>query len=204
MAGNSASERQEQSLVRALRLAVSSYDGLTGRHSGRVGSLAGLLATQLDLASPDRLIVAHAGVLHDLGKLGLSPEVLVKEGRLTPEETEEVQRHPIIGAKMLLAISPALASMAAGVRAHHERWDGAGYPDGLAGEAIPVFGRVLAVVDVYDALTHPRSYRKTIYSAGRARAYLQEHVGTYFDPDCVSATLDILRAKERGRRQFPV
>ncbi len=202
MPGTNRSDKQEQSLVRALGQAVASYDGLTGRHSGRVGDLAGLLAAQLDLSSPDRLIAAHAGVLHDLGKLGMAPSVLAKEGRLTPEETAEVQRHPIIGAEMLLAISTDLAPMAAGVRAHHERWDGTGYPDRLAGAAIPVFGRVLAVVDVYDALTHPRTYRKTIYSASHARAYLLERAGPHFDPDCVDASLDFLVARERGRRQF--
>jgi putative two-component system response regulator len=193
---------QEEMLVQALGRAVSSYDGLTGRHSGRVGVLAGLLAAQLDLSCPDRLLVAHAGVVHDLGKLGISPTILAKEGRLTPDEIDEVQRHPIIGAEMLLSLSAELAAMAAGVRAHHERWDGGGYPDGLAGEDIPVFGRVLAVVDVYDAITHPRSYRKTIYSPSHARAFVEERSGTHFDPECVSASLDVLRARERGRRQF--
>ncbi|MGO9198220.1 MAG: HD-GYP domain-containing protein [Acidimicrobiales bacterium] len=190
--------------MRALGHAVSSYDGLTGRHSGRVGALAELLAAQLDIAYPDRLIVAHAGVLHDLGKLGIAPAILDKEGRLTAEEMEEVHRHPIIGAEMLLAISPDLAPMAAGVRAHHERWDGTGYPDGLAAEDIPLFGRVLSVMDVYDALTHPRSYRKTIYSPSRARTFLEDRAGTQFDPDCVNASLDVLRAKERARRQFSI
>ena len=171
-----------------------------GRRSPlHVGDLAGLIAAQLDIDRPDRLLVAHAGVVHDLGKLGLSPAILAEPGPLTPEERVEVERHPVIGAEVLLSISADLAPMAAGVRAHHERWDGTGYPDGLAGEEIPLFGRLLAVVDVYDALTHPRIYRKAVYTRSRARAYLEEHAGTHFDAECVSASLDILRAKARGR-----
>lgn len=196
--------QQRYLLVRAFGRAISDYDLLTGNHSGRVSHLAALLAAQLDLDRPDRLLVAHAGVVHDLGKLGIDPRILSKPGPLTTDERAEIERHPIIGSEMLLSISPDLAPMAAGVRAHHERWDGRGYPDGLAGSEIPVFGRVLGVVDVYDALTHPRSYRRTVFSAAKARSYLEEHAGTQFEPECVHATMDILRAAERARRQFAV
>ncbi|NNN19451.1 MAG: HD domain-containing protein [Acidimicrobiaceae bacterium] len=82
-----------------------------------------MIAAQLDLSRPDRLLVAHAGVIHDIGKLGIKPEILAKAGPLTPEERTEVQRHSAIGAEVLMDISPGLALMAAGVRAHHERWD---------------------------------------------------------------------------------
>ncbi len=193
---------QDSSLVRALGRAVTTYDGLTGRHSGRVGALAELLAAQLDLAFPDRLVLAHAGILHDLGKLGIASTILDKEGRLEPDDMADIHRHPIIGAEMLLALSPDLAPMADGVRAHHERWDGNGYPYGLAGEDIPLFGRVLAVVDVYDSLTHPRTYRKTVYSAGRARSFVEDHAGSHFDPECVSAIVAALRERENAKRQF--
>jgi putative two-component system response regulator len=192
-----------ESIVHALNQAVIYYDEPTGGHSARVGDLAGLLAAQLDLGHPDRLLVAHAGVIHDIGKLGIKPEILAKAGPLTPEERTEVQRHSAIGAEVLLDISPDLALLAGGVRAHHERWDGTGYPDGLAGEQIPLFGRLLAVVDVYDALTSPRNYRKSFYTSDEAMAYIEEHAGTQFDPECVSATLDVLRAQAHGLHQFP-
>lgn len=195
---------QEDPLVRAFWEAISSYDSMTGTHSGRVADLAGLLAAQLDINLPDRLLMAHAGLVHDLGKLGLPPAILAKSGPLTPEERAEVERHPIIGADILLSTSFDLAPMAAGVRAHHERWDGTGYPDGLAGEQIPLFGRVLAVVDVYDALTNPRTYRNFVYTRSQARTFLEEHAGSHFDPECVSASLDVLIAQDRGRRQFSV
>ncbi len=143
-------------------------------------------------------------MLHDLGKLGVSGAILAKEGRLTPDERAEIERHPDIGADMLLAVSPDLAPMAEGVRAHHEQWDGGGYPRGLAGEAIPRFGRLLGVIDVYDAITHPRSYRKTVYSRARARDFLRERSGTHFDPECVNAAIEVLIAADLGRRQFSV
>lgn len=194
----------EDSLVRAFRKAISAYDATTGKHSGRVGDLAALLAAELDIDHPDRLLVTHAAVVHDLGKLGLSSVILNKPGPLTPEERAEMELHPVIGSEVLLSVSSDLAPMAAGVRSHHERWDGTGYPDGIAGEEIPFFGRLLAVVDVYDALTHSRTYRNFAYTPSRARAYLEEHVGSQFDAECVRAGLDVLRAKQQGRRQFAV
>jgi len=193
----------EESLVHAFDSALGAYDTHLAGHSSRVGNLAGLLAAQLDLERPDRLLVTHVAIVHDLGKLGLPRDVLVKSGPLTADERREVERHPAIGASVLLAMSQDLVPLAAGVRAHHERWDGAGYPDGLSGEQIPLFGRLLAVVDVYDALTHPRIYRSNVFSPAQARAYLEEHAGTQFDPECVRAGLEVLIAHERERRQFP-
>jgi HD-GYP domain-containing protein (c-di-GMP phosphodiesterase class II) len=182
-----------KSIAEALNRALSHYDEPTANHSERVGTLAGLLAAQLDLDRPDRLLIAQAGIVHDVGKLGIRPAILAKTGPLTPDERTEVQRHSAIGAEMLLDISPDLAPLAEGVRAHHERWDGTGYPDGLAGDEIPLFGRLLAVVDVYDALTSPRIYRNSHYTSSEAMTYLEEHAGTQFDPQVVRATLDILR-----------
>lgn len=187
------------SITRAFSQALSEYDESTADHSERVGGLASRLAAELDLDYPDRLLVTHAGLIHDLGKLGVKPAILVKAGPLTSDEWVEVQRHSAIGAEVLLDISPELAPMAEGVRAHHERWDGTGYPDGLAGEQIPVFGRLLAVVDVYDALTSPRAYRRSAFSPGEAMTYLEGHAGTQFDPTCVAAVLDVLRSQNRSR-----
>lgn len=199
----SPSEEHRDLLVAAFRDALNAYDSQLARHSGKVGTLAALLAAQLDLDHADRLLVGHAGVVHDLGKLGVSPSILQKPGPLTPEERVQVQRHSAIGAETLLSLSDELEPMAAGVRSHHERWDGHGYPDGLAGEEIPRFGRLLAVVDVYDALTQERAYRKKVFSSEEGRAYLEENAGTQFDPEYVSAVLDVLRAQAADRRTFP-
>lgn len=194
----------ERSLVHAFDSALDAYDAHLGGHGTRVGHLAGLLAAQLDLDRPDRLLVTHVALIHDLGKLGLPRSILNKRGPLSPDEREAVQRHPVVGADVLLAMSRDLDQLAAGVRSHHERWDGGGYPDHLSGESIPYFGRLLAVVDVYDALTHPRAYRNQIFSPPAARAYLEEHAGTQFDPECVRASLEMLIGLERERRQFPL
>lgn len=196
-------DKPQSSLVHAFERALDSYDAHVARHSERVSDLARVLAAHLDLDHPDRLLVARAGVVHELCKLGLPRGILGKPGPLSPDERAAMERHPIIGADVLLVMSHDLKSLAAGVRAHHERWDGSGYPDGLAGEQIPLFGRLLAVVDVYDALTHPRVYRKGVLSPAKARDYLDEHAGTQFDPECVSAGVEVLTAREQRRSQFP-
>jgi HD-GYP domain-containing protein (c-di-GMP phosphodiesterase class II) len=99
------------------------------------------------------------GILHDLGKLAVSAEVLRKTGPLTRSDWTEVKRHPVVGADLVLSISPSLAPLAAAIRAHHERWNGSGYPDGLDRVDIPLFGRIAAIGDVFDAVTHLRIYR---------------------------------------------
>ena len=203
MAGaGSADAEGQDTVVRRLEGVLAAYDQDLWNHSIQVSDLARLLAAQLDLDHPGRPLVAHAGVVHDLGKVGLPRAILDKPGPLTAEERQAVERHSAIGADMLLALSPQFAPLAEAVRTHHERWDGGGYPDGLAGEKIPRSGRVLAVVDVYSALTQPRRYRSTVFSPAEARAYLQEHAGTQFDPECVAASLDVLRAHETSRRQL--
>jgi len=198
----SGSERHKQRLVSAFRLAQTIYERLLAEHSDRVAKLAARVAALLDLDQSDRDVAARAGAVHDLGKFGISPSLLRRTGPLSDKERTEVERHPVIGAEMLLAISPGLASSAAAVRAHHERWDGGGYPDGLKGEDIPRLGRVLAVVDVYDALTSLRPYRDSIYTPAQAVAYLKDNSGTQFDPICVSAGLEVLLAEAIGRRHF--
>ena len=160
----SGSETHKQRLIVAFRSAQKVYERLLAEHSDRVGELASRVAAQLSLDSFDRHLAERAGAIHDLGKFGISPELIARTGPLAPHERVEVQRHPVIGSEMLLAISENLSPLAAAVRAHHERWDGAGYPDGLWGESIPQIGRVLAVADVYDALTSVRPYRDSVFA----------------------------------------
>ncbi len=189
-------------IVHALGRALSSYDPDLWLHSDRVARLTMLLAAQLDLDHPDRLLARSAGLLHDIGKLGLPPAVIAKPGPLTAEEHAVVEDHTAIGANLLRALPPLPAPLAAAVRAHHERWDGLGYPDRLAGAAIPRLGRLLTTIDVYCALTQLRGYRSDVFSPAEARAYLEQHSGTQFDPECVRASLEVLRADALGRRQF--
>jgi len=186
-------------LLPALGNAMVVYHQGTAQHSERVGALARLIGVELKL--PDREIeVLHwAGLLHDIGKLAVPDEILSKPGPLDDEEWIVVQRHPVVGAELLHAISVGLDPIAEAVRAHHERWDGGGYPDGRSGVDIPLAGRVVAVADVYDALTHPRSYRPSAYTTDTAIEHLTSGAGRLYDPDAVEAFCCSLARSERER-----
>jgi HD-GYP domain-containing protein (c-di-GMP phosphodiesterase class II) len=155
-------------------------DAQTRDHVVRVGELAGRTAEALRLPA-DRLRSAIlGGLLHDIGKLGVDDAVLTKPGRLTPAEYQAIQRHTVIGDELLRGV-PSLVSVAPIVRAHHERLDGTGYPDGLHGEDIPLEARIIAVCDAYDAMMHTRHYRAGM-GRDRALATLHDHAGTQWDP----------------------
>ncbi len=188
-------------LVQVVAQVLARHDAALGAHVRRVGHLAGLLAARLDLEPCERRAVEDAGVVHDVGKLGVPRLLLDKRGPLSAIERGEIERHAAIGARTLGALSDAFSPLAAGVRAHHERWDGNGYPDRLRGEEIPRIARVLSVIDVYDALTHARAYRDPM-TASQAREYLEEHAGTQFDPQCVDAAVEVLWEQDRGLRRF--
>lgn len=144
--------------VRALALAVEARDPYTHGHSKRVARLARQLGSALGLPADELQALEWSGLLHDVGKLGVPESILQKRGELTTEEFEVVRQHPRIGYEVLAPVT-GLASLLAAVRSHHENYDGSGYPDGLAGEAIPRHARILRVVDIFDALTSRRSYR---------------------------------------------
>ncbi|HKI55876.1 MAG TPA: HD-GYP domain-containing protein [Trueperaceae bacterium] len=125
-----------------------------------------------------------AGYLHDVGKLATPANILLKPSSLTEAEYDIIKQHAAIGAELLVGVSPAFEEIAVGVRHHHERWDGRGYPDGLSQRDIPVFGRILSVVDVFEAMTSARPYRKAI-PVEDARAILDGEAGTQLDPELV-------------------
>jgi HD-GYP domain-containing protein (c-di-GMP phosphodiesterase class II) len=132
-----------------------------------------------------------AGVLHDVGKIAISETVLHKTQPLTPGERTMVETHAALGADLILQASEDLTPIAGLVRMHHERWDGRGYPAGLAGSRIALGARILKVVDVFDALTSARPYRRTL-AASDAMAYLRSESGTQFDPDVVNTFGDLV------------
>lgn len=142
--------------------------------------------------------VGLAALLHDLGKLVLPRAILLKPGPLSAEEWTIVHRHPELGAQILSLAGVRWAELGRIVAAHHERWDGGGYPRRLAGEAIPLEARILSVVDAYDAMTSPRVYRQPL-SHEEARAELERCAGRQFDPVVVAAFLQVLD----GREQVP-
>jgi HD-GYP domain-containing protein (c-di-GMP phosphodiesterase class II) len=150
----------------------------------------------LSVRGVDSEALSWAAWLHDLGKLGVSEALLSKTGPLTESEWVEMKRHPATGAEMLVSLSPYLEPIAAGIRSHHERWDGGGYPDGLAGVEIPIVGRIVAVADAFDAMTHRRPYRERVYSPDDAVAEIAARAGSAFDPEVVTAFVHLYR---RGR-----
>lgn len=172
------------------RLAVASdfRDDATGKHARRVGEMAAQLAAELGVPGDTVELYRWAAPLHDVGKLGVPDSVLLKPGKLTPEEFDLMKRHTEVGASILSGSSAPVLQLAEQIAlTHHERWDGGGYM-GLKGEEIPLCGRIVAVADVYDALTHERPY-KHAWTLGESLAEIRSLSGKAFDPSVAEAFL---------------
>jgi putative two-component system response regulator len=177
---------QHEALQR-LAIAAEYRDDETGQHTRRVGDLSARLAAELGLAAEEVELLRRAAPLHDVGKIGIPDTILLKPGRLTPDEFDQVKTHTVIGAKMLAGGGfPLLETAECIARSHHERWDGTGYPAGLAGGDIPLAGRIVAIADVFDALTHNRPY-KSAWSKEEGLAEIEAQRGRQFDPELVDA-----------------
>ena len=182
-------EQSHLGTVRALAAAVDARDPLTQYHSRNVAALAVLVARDLGMA-PERVrLIEMAAVLHDIGKIGITDEILIKPGPLTEEETALVREHSALGERILASTS--LDQVLPWIRHHHERWDGAGYPDGLAAVAIPLEARVLSVCDAYDAMINERPYHRAL-SRAEAKQELVDCMGTQFDPAVVEVFIGML------------
>jgi putative nucleotidyltransferase with HDIG domain len=159
-------------------------------HSRRVTELTVQLAEYMGIQEPDLSHIRRGAMLHDIGKMAIEDAVIQKNGDLTEEDRAIIRRHPLFGFEMLSEIEylrPALDILLC----HHEKWNGEGYPFGLAGEQIPLFARIFSVVDVYDALTSQRTYRSAI-TQEQAAEYLREESGQHFDPRIVETFLEML------------
>jgi hypothetical protein len=187
-------ERLNQETIFAFVRAIDARDPYTARHSEKVAHYAVLLARALGLPPADCERIHLAGMLHDVGKVALERSILHKPGALTDDEWAQVRDHPAQSAHIIGAVA-RFAQYVPGARHHHERYDGRGYPDGLAGKAIPLDARILAVADSYDAMTSDRSYRPALGHT-EAVARLQAGAGTQFDAVCVRAfaALDLQQA----------
>lgn len=179
--------------VGALVRAVGARDHYTFAHSERVAHLSVETARRLGLAEAEIAGLRAGAFLHDVGKIGVPDALLLKPGKLDREEFETVKAHPTIGARIVAPLARMFPGMADVVRGHHERWDGRGYPAGLAGEAIPLTARIVCVVDAYDAMNSDRPYRPALGSAA-ALAEIERASGSQFDPRVVQAFLDVVRA----------
>jgi HD-GYP domain-containing protein (c-di-GMP phosphodiesterase class II) len=171
------------------------WDGDLFAHSLRVMRSTHLLACLLNVPPERREQLALAALLHDVGKLFIPEAILYKAGSLTEEEWAIMRRHPEIGSQLLLKAGREWADLSPFVAAHHERWDGYGYPCGLRGKSIPFEARMLAVVDAYDAMISSRVYQQALTPA-EARAELQRGAGSQFDPHVVAAFLEVLQRGE--------
>ena len=179
--------------VLALAVAVDARDPSTHQHSQAVARYAAAIAAQLGLDGERVEEVRIAGLLHDIGKVGVPDAVLTKPGALTDEEWVQMRRHPEIGARIL--VHPQLSSVREWVLRHHEQPDGSGYPDGLVGSQIPIEAKILAVADAYEAMIADRPYRQGL-SSQTARAELEDGRGRQFDADVVEAFLAFLASEE--------
>jgi putative two-component system response regulator len=173
-------------LIDRLAAAIEIRDGYTGHHTRRVGAMAARIA-EVYGEPPDSVErIRLAAPLHDIGKIGIPDSLLAKPGRLTLEEMRVMQRHTVIGWELLSSgVSDVMVAAARIARSHHERWDGTGYPDAIAGEAIPLYARIVGVADVYDSLIFDRPYRRAM-SREQAMAEMERGAGSHFDPELLT------------------
>ncbi|TNC70890.1 HD domain-containing phosphohydrolase [Rubellimicrobium roseum] len=195
-------QREEEVILRLAR-AIEYRDDQTGDHILRVARVSALIAAELGWGPAACRNLFLAAQLHDAGKIGLPDSILLKPGRLSPEEIDVMRRHAVMGGEVLRDGTSDLIRLAHDVALyHHERWDGSGYPHGLAGERIPLSARIAAVADVLDALRSARPY-KPAWDAAQARAEIERLAGIAFDPSCVAALLRIWPAAEALYSEIP-
>ena len=176
-------------LVNRLALAAEYKDDLQGGHNFRIGKSSEIIAHHLGLPKDQCELLGHAAVLHDIGKIGIPDSILAKPGPLTPEERRIMEKHVLYGAHLLSGSDHPLLMMARSVALyHHEKWDGTGYPYALTGEEIPLEGRIVAVCDVFDALTSQRPYKQA-WTPEKACGLVVGFSGRQFDPRVVKAFL---------------
>jgi putative two-component system response regulator len=180
-------ERARAETLERLSLAADFRDDDTGQHAARVGRTVALVAERLGVGDEDAERLRCAAPLHDIGKIAIPDAILLKKGRLAAEEFERMKSHTLIGGEIVSGSSSDVLELSAVIaRTHHERWDGSGYPYGLGGDEIPLAGRLSAVADVFDALTHARPY-KPAWPVDDALAEMQRLRGTQFDPGVLDA-----------------
>lgn len=180
---------RERELVTRLARAAEYRDPETGAHLQRMAQYSALIARELDCPPLYCQRMLEAAPMHDIGKLGTPDHILLKPGRLSEEEMTIMRQHAAHGAHILAGSASPLMQLGEEIaRSHHERFDGAGYPQGLAGGAIPLSARIVAVADVFDALSSPRPYKRA-WSMEEARAFIEQHSGSHFCPECVQAFL---------------
>ena len=178
---------REREMILRLSKAAEHRDPETGQHLLRMANYSRLIAGELGLSIEEQDLILEAAPMHDIGKVATPDAILLKPGKLTDEEFFIMKQHAINGYTILCGSECVLISTAATLAlTHHEKFDGSGYPNGLKGEDIPLYGRIVAVADVFDALTSPRPYKKA-WTLEEACNFLKDNSGSHFDPQCVDA-----------------
>jgi len=194
--------RTRLQVVQRLGMAAEHRDEETGNHILRMSHTSVLLARRLGWNAADCELLLHASPMHDIGKIGIPDAILLKPGRFEPHEWEIMKTHTTIGGRLLAGDDSELMQMARTIAVtHHEKWDGSGYPDGLAGEEIPEVGRIAALADVFDALTSDRPYKQA-WPVEEAVDLIRENRGKHFDPELVDVFLEELPAIMDIRTRF--
>lgn len=183
-------QRMSTQVIAAIAETIDAKDEYTRGHTGRVAAYSLEIARRAGHSTDSQNLIYMAGLLHDVGKIGIPDAVLNKPARLTDEEYELIKSHPVIGWEIMNKIAE-LADILPGIRNHHERYDGAGYPDGLKGDAIPVIARIIAVADTYDAMTSKRRYRGVMMQ-DKVRKEIEAARGTQFDPVFADIMLEMI------------
>lgn len=194
-------QRERETIFRLARVAEF-RDPETGAHIQRMAHFSWLIGVRIGLPMDQLKLLLEAAPMHDVGKVGIPDHILLKPGRLDEDEFHIMKQHATIGHQILSGSNSSLLQMAAEIAlSHHEKFDGSGYPAGLTGTSIPLSGRIVAVADVFDALTSSRPYKQA-WEMDRAIAFLKENRNAHFDPDCVDAFLSRLPEVEGIRRRF--
>ena len=190
-------------IIRRLGRAAEYRDDETGMHVIRMSKYAYEIALEIGLDEQDAELILNVAPMHDVGKIGIPDAILLKPGKLTPEEWEIMKKHTVYGARIIGEHSSKILKAARTVAlTHHEKWDGTGYPNGLAGEDIPLIGRICAVADVFDALTSKRPYKEA-WDIERAVNLILEEKGKHFDPKLVDAFEKVLPSILKIKEQYP-
>lgn len=196
-------EQTRLEIIRRLGHAAEYRDNETGMHIIRMSKTSELIAREIGLNDHQCCLLLHASPMHDIGKIGIPDSILLKPGKLTSDEWEIMKTHTTIGTDILSGSKTELltaASIIAGT--HHEQWDGSGYPNGLSGEEIPLFGRIVSIADVFDALTSERPYKKA-WSVDAAMEYIQNQSGKQFEPELVKAFMSVIPQAMKISQEYP-
>jgi putative two-component system response regulator len=187
-------EEAHAEILARLARAAEYRDDETGEHTRRVGRLSGAIAQELELDPEEVSLLLRVAPLHDVGKIGIPDDILLFPGPLTPEHMKIMRSHTEIGGNLMAGSGIPLLDLAEEIaRTHHERWDGSGYPEGLSGEEIPIAGRIVAVADSFDALSHTRPYQPA-WAVEDAWSEIARKAGSDFDPEVVEAFKAVLRS----------